>query len=35
MSQSKTIQTQKLNVLDCFKIIIKIFEIFEIWDMWQ
>jgi hypothetical protein len=35
MSQSKTIQTQKLNVLDYFKIIIKIFEIIEIWDMWQ
>jgi hypothetical protein len=35
VSQSKTIQAQKLNVLDYFKIIIKLFEIIKSWDMWQ
>ncbi len=31
----KPFKHKKLNVLDYFKIIIKIFEIIEIWDMWQ
>ncbi len=35
MSQFTTIQTQKLNVLDYFEIIIKLFGIIKNWDMWQ
>jgi hypothetical protein len=35
VSQSKTIQTQKLNFLNYFKIIIETFDIIKSWDMWQ
>jgi hypothetical protein len=35
VSQSKTIQSWKLNALHYFKILLKIFLCIKSWDMWQ
>jgi hypothetical protein len=35
VSQSKTIWTWKLDILNYFKIIVKLFEIIKNWNTWQ